>query len=181
VLPLLGDIRFLAKSFPLLSSPSFPRAVPLIALLLLVFTWRFSVATLRYGFLGRSWIARVPALQPYSWMALYGLFLYLERFRGFETLLAQILPFALVAVLALKFGLATWAVRISLRRHLLTRAATLQYAATWVCLAIALILLVLLASDANWWRVSICLGILIALPLARMGFYPVIFQSARHC
>jgi hypothetical protein len=180
VLPLLGDVHALAKSFPLLSSPSFLKALPLIVLLLLVFTWRLSVATLGYGLLGRAWIQPVLTLQPYAWMALYGLFLYLERFRGFETLLAQILPFALVAVLALKFSLATWAVRTSLRRRLLTRAATLKYAATWVCLAIALILLVLLASDATWWRVSMCLGILIALPLARMGFYPVIFQSARH-
>jgi hypothetical protein len=113
-------------------------------------------------------------------MALIGLVACLERFREFETLFAQILPFALAAVLALKLGLATWAVRISLRRQLLTRAATLNYATIWVCLGIALILFVLLASDATWWRVSICLGILIALPLARMGFYPVIFQSARH-
>jgi hypothetical protein len=180
VLPLLGDIHILEHSFPLLSSPSFPRAVPLIVLLLLVFTWRLSVATLGYGMLGRSWIRSVPGVQPYAAMVLYGLFVYLQRFSGFETLFARILPFALAAVLALKLGLATWAVRISLRRRLLTRAAMLKYAATWVCLAIALILLVLLAGDATWWRVSICLGILIALPLARMGFYPVLFQSARH-
>jgi hypothetical protein len=151
----------------------------LIALLLLVFTWRLSVATLGYGLLRRSWIGRVPILQPYFVMALLGLFYSLERLRGFETLFAKVLPFALATVLALKLGFAIWAVRKSLRRRLMTPAATFRYAAAWLGLAIALILLVLLASDADWWRVSICLGLLIALPLARMSFYPVIFQSAR--
>jgi hypothetical protein len=180
VVPLLGDFHLLIKNFPLLSSPSFPKAIPLIALLLIVFTWRLSVATLGYGFFGRSWIARVPVFQPYAAMALVGLWFYLEQFRGFEALFVQVLPFALVAVLALKLGLAIWTVRMSLRRRLVTLPATLKYAATWSCVAIALISLVLLASDANWWRLSICLGILISLPLARMGFYPLVFQAARH-
>lgn len=179
VLPLLGDVHAATQRLPLLSSPSFPRSLPLLALLLLVFTWRLSVATLGFAYLGRSWIARAPVLQPYALMALCGLFVYLDRLRGFETVFAQILPFSLAAVLALKLGLAIWAVRTSLHRRLVTPAATLRYAATWLGLATALILGVLLASDADWWRLSICLGILIALPLARMGFYPVIFQSAR--
>jgi hypothetical protein len=119
-------------------------------------------------------------LQPYVVILLFGLFNWLERLRGFEQVFAQVLPLALAAVLALKLGFAIWAGRKSLRRRLVTRAATLKYAATWLCLAVALILLVLVASDANWWRVSICLGILIALPLARMSFYPLVFQAARH-
>jgi hypothetical protein len=180
VLPLLGNTHALAKAFPFLSSPSFPRTVPLIVLLLAVFTWRLAVATLGYGFAGRTWIARVPVLQPYAVMVLYGLVIYLERFQGFEIMLSEILPFVLGAVLSLKLGLAIWAVRKTLRRRLVTPAATLKYAAIWVCLAIALILLVLLASDASWWRVSICLGILIGLPLARISIYPLLFQSARH-
>ena len=180
VLPLLGDIHALTKEFPLLASAWFPKTLPLIALLLLVFTWRLSVATLGYGLLERTWIARVPALQPYAVIALFGLISGLERLRGFEKLFAQILPFALAAVLVLKLGFAIWAARKSLRRQLMTRAATLKYAAIWVCLAVALILLVLFASDPHWWRVSICLGILIALPLARLSFYPLVFQAARH-
>jgi hypothetical protein len=180
LLPLLGDVHILVRGFPLLSSPSFPKALPLIALLLVVLTWRLSVATLGYGFFGRSWIARVPLLQPYATMALFGAFVSLERLRGFDTLLEQFLPFALLAVLVFKLGLAIWTVRMSLQRGLLTLSATLKYAATWSCIATALILLVLLASDTSWWRLSICLGILILLPLARMGFYPMVFHSARH-
>ena len=180
VLPLLGNFESLKQTFALLSSSSVPRTLPLVALLFIVFTWRLSVATLGYGFFGRSWIARVPLLQPYAAIALFGLVVYLERLRAFETLFAQILPIALGALVGLKLGLAIWTARMSLRRGLLTRSATLKYAAIWACLAVSLILVVLLASDTNWWRVSICLGIVMVLPLARMGFYPIVFHSARH-
>ena len=182
VVPLLGDMpaaithdSFLSRNLPLLRP-----LLPVILLGWMVLTWRFVAADLCFGLCGKSWVSAVPGLKIYGIMALFGLVCYLAHEPGFEKKLFQFLPFLLTLLVMLKFALAQWAFRASLKKQLLTRAAMLKYLIVWTALAVAFLVPTVVMLHRESWILPLALGIILILPLARIGFSPIALSLGRH-
>ena len=182
VLPLLGNVPaaithdpFLSRNLPLLRP-----LLPVILLGWMFLTWRFIAADLCYGLCGKSWLNSVPALKIYGLMALFGLVAYLAHDPRFERRLFRLLPLLLTFLVLFKFALAHWAFRISLKRQLLTRAAMFKYLLIWTTLAVAFLVPTVVMFHRESWTISLALGIILLLPLARIGFSPIALSLGRH-
>ena len=182
VLPLLGDVPgaidqtpFLARNLPLIL-----QLLPIILLAAMVLTWRFVAADLWFGLCGKSRLAAVPAVKTYGVLALFGLLSWLLDNSRFERRLLQILPFLLGSLVLIKFALAQWAFRVSIRRELLSRASMWRYLLAWSVMAVALVLPTTMVFYRESWIVSATLGIILALPLARIAFSPIALSLGRH-
>ena len=182
VVALLGDLPaavdhepFLSRNLPLL------RAMwPVILLGLMFLTWRFIAADLCFGLRGKAWGSWVPGLKVYGLLGLAGLLSYLTNDPRFEQKLLQFLPFVLALLVMLKLFLAQWAFRISLKKNLLTLAMVLKFLVVWTALAAAFLVPAMVVYHRESWIASLALGIILMLPLARIGFSPIALDLGRH-
>ena len=182
VVPLLGDVPAAIEHVPFLSRnlPVLRPILPVILLGWVFLTWRFVAADLCYGLFGKSWVAGVLVIKPYCFLALFGLLSYLVHDPEFEKSLFQFLPFLLALLVLFKLALAQWAFRVSIKRQLLTRAAMLKYLLVWTALAVAFLVPTLVMYHRESWGLSLALGIVLMLPLARIGFSPIALTLGRH-
>lgn len=181
-LPLLGDLHMMLGHIPFfIQYQHLLRPMLLLILPGLVFlSWRFTAADLCFGFAGKSWITNAPILKNLAFLALLGVLFYLGHDSQFDRTLFRILPLLLAFPLVLKFVLALWAFRASLQKRLLARSAVMSYLIVWGILAIAFLTPALLLFHHEKWIVSFCLGIVLFLPLARIGFSPIALSFGRH-
>jgi hypothetical protein len=179
---LLGDVPAAIERAPFLSQnlPLLRPLLPVMLLGLMFLTWRFVAADLCFGFAGKSWVAGVAVFKIYGLMALGGVLVYLAHDSKFEQTLFRFLPVVLASLVGLKFFLAQWAFRISLKRQLLTRAAMIGYLAAWTLLAVAFLVPTVVMYHRQSWILSLALGIILLLPLARIGFCPIALNLGRH-
>jgi hypothetical protein len=139
-----------------------------------------TAADLCFPLCGKSWVAGLPALKIYVLLALFELLSYLAHDPQFERQFFRLLPFLLAVLVMLKLALAQWAFRLSLKRQLLSRAAMLKYLIVWTTLAVAFLVPTLVLFHSERWNSSLALGILLMLPLARIGLCPIALSLGRH-
>ncbi len=181
-LPLLGDLHTVLEHIPLFVQYQHLLRPMLVLILpgLVFLSWRFTAADLCFGSVGKSWIANGPILKYLAFGTLLGVVFYLSRDPQFDRTLFRILPMLLALPLVLKFILALWAFRTSLRKKLLASSAVITYLVVWAILALVFLIPALVLFHQERWIVSLCLGILLLLPLARIGFSPIALSYARH-
>jgi hypothetical protein len=149
-----------------------------VVLCLVFLTWRMVPAELCFVLSGRRWMAHVP------WLKLIGIwvgavFLNLEA-ANLEWFI-PLIPWALALLLALKFLLAGLSFRLSLRRRLIAPSAALNYLAVWALLvAASLALVVSLFYTTQNLILPLSLGVVLLVPLARVGFAPLALAQSRH-
>jgi hypothetical protein len=182
VVPLLGDVPTMLDqlSFPASYQLRVRSLLPVIVLALMFLTWRFVAADLYFGWSRTAWSVRVAALKIYVVLALGFLVAYLARSPRFEATFFNTVPFLLAFLILLKLVLAQWAFRASLKRQLLARSTMLKYLAIWLALAAALLIPTVLSFHHEPWILSLALGIILLLPLARIGFSPLALALGRH-
>jgi hypothetical protein len=182
VVPLLGDVPAMIQHIPLVAGhrPLLRPLLPAIVLGLMVFTWRFVAADLCFGLTRKSWASKVPVLKFYATLALVGLIFWLGNDAALQRTLSRMLPFLLAFVVILKLFLAQWSFRVSISKRVLARSAVLKYVAIWTVLAAALLVPTAIVLRHESWMPSLSLGIILALPLARVGFCPTALAMERH-
>jgi hypothetical protein len=182
LVPLLGNMPAAIESLgipPEVRAPLRP-LLPVLALGLIIITWRFVAADLFLTLSGKPWGVKTAFLKTYGSLAFAGIISWLCRRQEFAIGLAYALPLLLGLALCLKFALASRATIWALRRRLISNRAVVGYILIWSVLA-AVLLLPLLASFGHpRWVVSVCLGALLLLPLARVALAPAALASARH-
>jgi hypothetical protein len=152
----------------------------LIFLLGLIFlTWRFVAINFCFVMPGGKWLPVVPALILLTVPAgealsgLAGHDAYWESFR-------RVVPGLLAGLVALKFLLAFVAFRVSLKRRLLAPSSFVGYMIIWTLLVIALLVPTVILFHDKEWIVPALLGIVLLVPLARIGFCPITLERSRH-
>jgi hypothetical protein len=154
--------------------------LPILLLGLVVITWRFVAADLLLGLTGKRWGVKTAVLKFYAGLVFAGIIALLCRNQEFAIGLARALPLLLGLALCLKFALALRATISALKSRLLSSRTVAGYILIW-CVLSAVLLLPFLASFGHpRWVVSICLGVLLLLPLARVALAPAALASARH-
>jgi hypothetical protein len=177
LLPLLGNFSSVAQTVSPLVGVRIALVVGLIFL-----TWRLAVVNLCFGLTGRRWVSNASVLVPLVLGIGAGVG---SNFPEFNSLLKNwVFPHvsALAAsLLALKLLLAGAAFRACLQQNLLARADLVRYLTAWLLLVAALLatflLLVPLDKDLIF---PASLGIVLLVPLARLGFAPLALASHRH-
>jgi len=181
-LPLLGDLHTVLEHIPFfIHYQHILRPMSVLILLGLVFlSWRFATADLCFGPARKSWLANAPILKYLALVALFCVLFYLGHDPQFDRTLFRILPLLLALPLVLKFVLALWAFRTSLRKKLLSRSSAITYLIVWGILAATFLTSAVFLFHQERWILSLCLGILLLLPLARIGFCPIALSFGRH-
>lgn len=180
VMPLLGDFSGVLRSA---SVP--PEGWVVIAIGLIFLTWRFIPASLGFVLSGNRRLAEIPI---WILLAIYlpgGMMLAaLAQDEALWNSFCRLLPFLLAGLVALKFLLAFVAFRLSLKRRLLSQSALVGYLLVWfLIVAVLLMLLEVMVSVSPPDRVPVlpvALGIVLLVPLARIGFCPIALSWNRH-
>jgi hypothetical protein len=154
--------------------------LPIVVLGLIVITWRFVAADLFLILSGKPWGVRTAVLKFYAGLVFAGIIAWLCRKQELALGLARVLPLLLGLALCLKFALASRATIWALKRRLISRRAVTGYILIWIVVAAVLILPLLASFGHPRWVVSVCLGALLLLPLARVALAPAALASARH-
>jgi hypothetical protein len=182
LVPLFGNMPAALES---LGIPPEVRArlrplLPILVLGLIVITWRLVAADLFLILSGKPWGIRTAVLKFYASLVFAGIISWLCRKQEFAIGLARSLPLLLGLALCLKFVLASRATIWVLKRRLLSSRAVARYILIWCVLAAVLTLPLLACFGHPRWVVSVCLGVLLLLPLARVALAPAALASARH-
>jgi hypothetical protein len=179
VMPVLGDFR------AVLRDTSVPLAGWLVIVLGLIFlTWRFIPVSLGFVLSGNRRLVQLPGGNI---VAIYLGGMTLAVMAQDEALwisFCRLLPALLAALVALKFLLAFLAFRISVKRRLLSRSALVGYLWGWFLLVAGLLLLlsvmVTVSPPDQAAILPLALGIVLLVPLARIGFCPIALSWNRH-
>lgn len=187
VVPLLGDVVAAAREAKFLSSSEtfFRPLTPLLLIALIFLTWRFAATNLCFGLTGRKWLAQMPALAIYWFLMVLMVCCFLENNPGYKKTMLQILPGLLGLLVVLKIILAQWAFGIALRKQLLSRPLMIKYLLVWMSFAVVFLgpILVSFYHEKGFVGTDLLvlsLGIILCLPLARIGFAPLALSLGRH-
>jgi hypothetical protein len=177
--PLLGDFHALVHD-----ATSSPPGPTIIVVGLMLLTWRLIPLNLGFVLSGNRRLASAPV-----WMLL-GLYLVgiilavMTQDEEFWNAFFSLLPSLLAGLLALKFLLALLAFRVSLKRRLIAPSALVSYLGIWVLLTVVLLTLfgitVAIYPLEKTAVLPLCLGIILLVPLARIGFCPIALSWNRH-
>jgi len=154
----------------------------LLAVGLVLGTWRALVANLWVGLSGRIWL--VPVLGVLISSVTFQFLFEWMRSNGDEILRDQLLVWLqriVGAAVVLKFFLTAWALHVLHRRGQLGTGATLTFVGIWILVAVALF-------SVFWWLVpstlvslqNLALGIVLLLPLGRLSVAPLALAWNRH-
>jgi len=179
IMPLIGNF------FGVVRSASVPlMGWGVIATGLIFLTWRFIPVSLGFVSSGNRRIAEIP-----SWIflavSLGGIFqTVLMHDEAVWNSLCRLLPYLLTGLVALKLLLAVVTFHLSLKRRLLSRSALAGYLLVWfLIVAVLLALLEVMASIRPLERGAffpLAMGIVLLVPLARIGFCPIALSWNRH-
>jgi len=186
VLAALGFMPLLGNFAGVLRGASFPPAVwGVFGILLIFLTWRFIPANLGFVWSGHRRLAELP-----FWILL-GIVLpgglVLAAWAQDEALwnsFCRLLPGLLAGLVALKFLLAFAAFRRARQRRLLSRSELAGYLLVWGLMVAGLWMLLavmvwIVPPDRDTVR-GWALGIVLLVPLARVGFCPIALAWNRH-
>ncbi len=175
VLPLLGDFHTVAKSVSIR-----PQYLTLIVPGLILLTWRLTAVNLGFVWSGHRHLASLPVLlMVYLWAAAIALS-FLSRDVTFWNPFYRLVPGLLASLIVVKFLLASLAFRLALRRRLLAPSAVAGYLAVWTLLAATLLIPAAILLRGTPWILRSLLGIVLLIPLARIGFCPIALNWKRH-
>jgi hypothetical protein len=181
VVPLLANVTPLLDSFP--PGVAAEHRWPLLALAafgLVFLTWRFVAADLWLVRAPKTWQPKVTVIKFYVAAGLIGLLSFLVGDARFESTVRTVLSSLFIALVVLKLIAAQWAFRVSCRRGLLSPAAALRYLVVWLVITLALVTPALVLFHTEKWIVPIALGLVLLVPLARIGYAPIALSYARH-
>ena len=178
-LPWLGNFFGVLHSFP-------PAGWAVLGIGLIFLTWRFIPVSLGFAWSGNRRLADMSI-----WIMLVLYFpagMILAAWAQDEALwnwFCRVLPCLLACLVALKGLLAFVAFRIARKRRLLSRSELVGYLSVWgVIVAVLLVILAVMAwvippphrgTILGW-----ALGIVLLVPLARIGFCPIALAWNRH-
>jgi hypothetical protein len=181
----VGDLSTIKET--LRSLPQYTQVVrPLIPVILLgmvFWTWAFLTDRVWVGATMGTWIHRAYAGSIVTAMICLGLwwmFAVVQRNAGFREMLFGILPGLIIFLTTLKFFLGQWAFRVALKKRLLARSTMIKYFFIWATLATVFLVPVAIVCHQEKGIIPFCLGILLMLPLARIGFAPIALSLGRH-
>ena len=174
-LTLLGDLNQIQKDWHILTV-----GWPLFILALAFVTWRISVVNLCFTWSGRPRLIQMPVLMFMAAYAVIAALLILNNYPDHWNLFRRLLPRVLTLLVLVKFLLAFLAFRLSLKRGLLAPSAVAGYLATWAALATTFLTAPLILLHGTPWPTTYCLGIILLIPLARIGFCPISLSWNRH-
>jgi hypothetical protein len=157
-------------------------AIAAVAMLLVVWTWKRQVDKLYFGLTGRPWVATSIALMWFPgaiFLGVTGVWLY-RRPDTHETVLAA-LPRLLGVLLLGRLLVAAWALRRVLRQGLLKPRTVGRWLTGWLVVASLLFLLLAWAIPTEIVPAHyLALGILFAMPMARLAAAPLALAWNRH-
>jgi hypothetical protein len=171
-LPLLGDFRAVEK---FVSIP--PRYLLVIVPGLILLSWRLIAVNLCFVWSGKRALAGLPVL------------LFVASYTMAFVLVSNVsetgwmfVPIGLECLIAVKFLLALRAFRVALQRGLLAPSVVACYLVVWTLLAATLLIpATILFHDTPFPFILLLLsGIVLLIPLARIGFCPITLAWNRH-
>jgi len=174
-LPALGDFGEVKKAAPI---P--PQYLTIILPGLILVSWRFIAVNLCFVWSGGRQLAGLPVLMMVALYAGAMALSVLSRNPAFWNSFWPLVPRLLVCLIAAKFLLAFLAFRLCLKCGLLAPSAVLGYLAVWTLLAAALLIPTAILLHATPRLVPGLLGIVLLIPLARIGFCPITLAWNRH-
>jgi hypothetical protein len=174
-MPLLGDFHAVEK-FVSIPSPYLAIIVPGLILL----TWRFIAVNLGFVGSGNRRLAAIPVLMMVAVYAGVFALSILSRNSAYWNAFWRLVPGLLAGLIAVKFLLAFLAFRLSLKRGLLAPFAVVAYLAVWTPMVAALLVPAAVLLHDTEWLLPSSLGIVLLVPLARIGFCPIALAWNRH-
>jgi hypothetical protein len=172
-MPWLGDVHAAFRKMPVL-----PGVLAAMLTGLIFLTWRFVAVNLCIVWFGKRWMTGLQVLGIYAGGFMIPI---LSQNDAYANSLLRILPGLLVGLLTLKFLLAFLSFRLSLKRRLLAPSALVAYLVVWGLLAASLLaILFFVARPPRELILPASLGIVLLVPLARVGFCPLALARSRH-
>jgi hypothetical protein len=174
-MPLLGHLQGVTQEMSLLSPY---RSFTVLALMLL--TWRLIAVNLCCTWSGKQRLYGVPTVMFIA--AYLGVFAFviLSRNSASWNSFMRIVPCVLVCLIAVKFLVAFLAFRVSLQRRLLAPPALAGYLIVWTLLAATLLIPAAILFHDKYWLPTLLMGIVLLIPLARIGLCPITLDWNRH-
>jgi hypothetical protein len=181
LLPLLGELK-IPQDMAVLQeySTEFWAMTPVLFMGLIFLTWRMGMASQWCTVISRTWIATVPGIVAYVGLITWGIVIYLWRQPEYRSLVLQVVTVLMGALLVAKFGLAAWLLRNSVSRGRLARETAYRYVAIWLALAALLVVPVIYQWHDAPWSLALTMGLILSVPLARVGLAPLMFSRVRH-
>jgi hypothetical protein len=181
LLPLLGEVQ-IPRDMAVLQeySAEFWAMTPGLFAGMIFLTWRMGMANQWCTVISRTWIAAVPGIIAYVGLITGGIVIYLWRQPEYRSLVLQVVTVVMGALLVAKFGLAAWLLRNSVSRGRLARETAYRYVAIWLALAALLVVPVVYQWHGAPWILALTLGLILLVPLARVGLAPLMFSRVRH-
>jgi hypothetical protein len=179
IVPLLGNVKPLLDGVPLGVAAQHRGPVLALAAFALVFlSWRFVAADLWLVRAPKTWQPKLAVIKFYAAFGLAGLLCLLGA--RFESTVRPILSAVFVALIVVKLLLAQWAFRVSRERQLLSHRAVLTYFVIWLLVTGLLVIPTLVLFHSDKWVIPMALGIVLLVPLARIGYAPIALSYSRH-
>jgi len=174
----INAMPHLLTAYPHLIRP----LMPFILLGLIICTWACGVDRVWVGVTRGTWIHRVYGTIIWIVIGLgcVGLFAVTHPNTPFRQTFFQILPGLLAFLVLLKFFLAQWSFRAAFKRQLIARLTLIEYLCIWAALAVAVLTPVIIVCRRENGMIPLYLGIILMLPLARIGFAPLALNRGRH-
>jgi len=174
-MPLLGDFKAAEQHmFP----PAPFRWITVLALMLL--TWRLIAVNLCCTWSGKQRLNGVPAVLFIAANVGGISLITLSRNSASWNSFMPIVPSLLLCLIAVKFLLAFLAFRVCLQRRLLAPSALAFYLIVWILLAAIFLMPAAILFHDKQWLLPLLLGIVLLIPLARIGFCPITLAWNRH-
>ena len=154
----------------------------LLAIGSVLLTWRTLAVSLWPGLTGRSWVATVqPILTGLIVLQVMGEWVQWDADAARRERILEVLPWLAGTAVALKLLVGAWALRQLLRRDEVTPATATQLLAVWFVLTATLFgLLVWLVPEGLVPVYGLALGVVLAVPVARLALAPLAFAWNRH-
>jgi hypothetical protein len=181
LVPLLGGAGPMLDQFPLhVESPRFWPALILAALGLVFLTWRFVPADLWLVWAPKTWPAKIAVGKVYGVFVMGWLLSFLGRDARYEPALINVLSVVFALLVVLKLFLAQRSFRACAQRRLFTQAAIFKYLGVWTALTAGFLVPTVILFHSENWILPAALGIVLLVPLARIGFSPIALSRMRH-
>jgi len=143
-------------------------------------TWRLAVVNLCFVLTGNRHIAGMPALLIVAFVIGQFALNILEQNDVYWHVFLRLVPLLLFCLVAVKFRLAYVLFNASLKRRLISPDAVANYLAVWVVLVVVLLAALIFTCPPREWIFSLSLGVILLVPLARIGLCPLALERQRH-
>ena len=184
VVALIGDLSIINAT--LRSLPEYQHLIrPLIPVILsglVICTWASGADRVWVGATIGTWIHRVYGAVIFALLGLGFAWLFAVTLGNtpFRETFFKMFPGLLAFLVGLKFLLAQWAFRAAFKQRLIARLTLIGYLCIWTLLASLSLVPVVIVCHQESGVIPLCLGIILLLPLARIGFAPLALNRGRH-